>query len=125
MDNILHQLSRTEAYRYRMKARALALLRRDLEFYNQLVDRDVSPSFLPRPFVNGDLKRQWVTQRNDLNAFEHSHGAPLMPDVTESTTIVSDNENSSFNDFIIVEEIDEDGYPVIEEDDGEPYEYYK
>ena len=48
-----------------------------------------------------------------------------MPDVTESTTIVSDNENSLFNDFIIVEEIDEDGYPVIEEDDDEPYEYYK
>ena len=124
-DNILDQLSRTDAYHYRMKARAVALLRQDLEYYNALVSRDALPSFLPRIFCSGDLKRQWVNQRNELNALEHRHGAPLMPDVTEFTTILFDDDNSLFNDFIIVDESDEDGYSVTEEDDGEPYEYYK
>ncbi len=124
-DNILDQLSRMEVYHYHMKARTIAFLRQDLEYYNALISRDISPSFLPRIFCSGDLKRQWVNQRNKLNAIEHRHGAPLMTDVTKFTKILSDDDNSLFNNFIIVEEFDEDGYPVIKEDDGEPYEYYK
>ena len=125
MDLILDQLSRSEEYRYHMKSREVRFLRRDLEFYNALADHEAPLSFLPRIFCSGELKRQWVKKRNDLNAIDHQYGAPLMPNVTKNTKIVIDDDDSLFNDFIIVNEFDENGYPVVEEDDGEPYEYYK